>query len=347
MSKKAKEYTRLPGKKKGFVGGYNTLWLGKDHVLSIASKFFFEDYKRFYYGDIQSIITRETAYGKILTILLALLGGLFVLLAALIAGTGLVIFGILAGVTLLLLLINWLRGPTCLCHLYTAVQKEKLPSLNRLRTAQKAISLLRPLIEQAQGTLAPEASRAGASGRPPAEVAASVMESTVRAKIRAHGGFHGILFCVLLLDGLITAMDLFYNHIAITLSGSIMSMGAGALVIIALVKQHNTDMRGILRGITWGALGYLCFSFLVGYSLYMTTSMKHPEIVYNQLEVIKVISSLSLLDSSWLTGIYVFSIVCSSGIGISGLVLLRIFRRENLSSSGTSTTSHGEKAPPG
>lgn len=347
MSNKAKEYNRLPGKKRGFGGGYNTLWLGKDHLLSIASKVFFEDYKRFYYGDIQAIITRKTAQGKILTILLALLGGLFVLLAALIAEIGLVIFGILAGVTLLLLLINWLCGPTCLCHLYTEVQTEKLPSLNRLRTAQKAMNLLRPLIEQAQGTLTPEASRAEASGRPPAEATTSVIESTIRPKSREHGGFHGILFCVLLFDGLITAMDLFYNHIAITLLGSVIAMGAGACVIIALVKQHNADMTGALRGITWGALGYLCFSFFVGYSLYIIISMKNPAIMHNRWEVIKIISSMSPLDSSWLTGIYLFSIVCSSGIGISGLVSLRMFRRENQSSPVTSTTSQSEKAPLG
>ena len=327
------------------MGGYNTLWLGKDHVLSIDSKVFSEDYKRFYYGDIQAIITRKTAHGKILNILLALLGGLFVLLAALITEIGLVIFGILAGVTLFLLLINWLRGPTCLCHLYTAVQTEKLPSLNRLRDAQKAMNLLRPLIEQAQGTLAPEALRAEGSGRPQTEATTSVIESTIRPKSQEHGGFHGILFCGLLLDGLISAVDLFYNHIAITLLGGVIAMGVGACVIIALVKQYKSNMTGTLRGITWGALGYLFFSFLVGQSLYMIISMKNPEIMYNWWEVIKIVSSMSPLDSPWLTGNYIFSIVCTSGIGISGLVSLRMFRRKNQSSPVRSTTSHGEKAP--
>jgi hypothetical protein len=54
------------------------------------------------------------------------------------------------------LLINNLRGPTCACTLRTAVQTEELPSLCRLPKTRRILNLLRPLIAQAQGQLAPE-----------------------------------------------------------------------------------------------------------------------------------------------------------------------------------------------
>jgi hypothetical protein len=54
------------------------------------------------------------------------------------------------------LLINNLLGSTCACTLRTAVQIEDLPSLCRLPKTRRILNLLRPLIVQAQGQLAPE-----------------------------------------------------------------------------------------------------------------------------------------------------------------------------------------------
>lgn len=189
VSKKAKEYNRLPGKKRGPFWGYDTLWLGKDHLLRIDSKVFVENYKRFYYGDIQAIVTRKTAQGKILNILLGLLGGLFIFLAVQLGEIGLTVFGILAGLTLFSLLINWLRGPTCVCHLHTAVQTEKLPSLNRLRTTRKAMNRLRPLIEKAQGAITPEALQTKVLEWPRAETAKPRISPASQPRILTpHGG---------------------------------------------------------------------------------------------------------------------------------------------------------------
>ena len=76
MWKKKKIYRRLPGRKKGIIGIY-TLWQGPDHLLTIDSKRFSEDYKRFYYKDIQAIITRKTIHGKIQNLFLGIFYGLF------------------------------------------------------------------------------------------------------------------------------------------------------------------------------------------------------------------------------------------------------------------------------
>ncbi len=156
MSTVLKEYTRLPGKKKNFLIGYYGLWLGNDHMLYIFSRFGIEDYKRFYFKDIQAVLTRKTATGKIQNLILSIFCILFLLTALYLKGGWSVLNWTIAGLMAIFLVINWLRGPTCVSHLHTAVQTEKLHSLYRLKTAIKIMNRLRLLIEQAQGKLARE-----------------------------------------------------------------------------------------------------------------------------------------------------------------------------------------------
>ena len=155
MAKPEKEYRRLPGRGQS-LASIATLWLGRDHLLLVESTGFSESYKRFYYRDIQAIVLRTTATGRVTNLVLA------VLAAPLVAGMftssdGLFIFfGIMLGVLAALLLLNVALGPTSIGYLRTAVQTEKLGSLNRLRRARKALARIQPLIEQFQGTWSPE-----------------------------------------------------------------------------------------------------------------------------------------------------------------------------------------------
>jgi hypothetical protein len=351
MSKKQKEYKRLPGKGKSFVIGHSTLWLGKDHLLSIDSRRLSEDYKRFYYADIQSVITRKTAVGKIQNLFLALFFGFFTLLCMFTPEVWSIFFGVLAALLLLPLLIalltSLLRGPTCICHLQTAVQTEKLPSLNRLKTCRKAMSLLMPLIEQAQGRLTPEQSKADTSVLPHAEAAASGVNPALQTQRDEHGGFHEILFYLLLFYCLLTCMDLFYNHVAITLLGTVIGMGIGVFVIIALVRQYGSNMKSAVRGLTWGTLVYMVFSFLLGYIHYISIVVNNPEVINNQWALIKIFSSQSPWNSPWLTGLYSFSIVCSFTVGLSGLILLRKSCRLDRLSHAVPTTFATRQVPLG
>ncbi|MCD4716362.1 MAG: hypothetical protein K8R45_06430 [Desulfobacterales bacterium] len=327
MPKKQKPYKRLPGKKKNFLGGLNTLWLGADHMLSIDSKRVSEDYKRFYYTDIQSVVTRKTIRGKIQNLFLGLFCGLLTLLAVLIGGSWVIFFGIMAGLFFLILLFNWLLGPTCECHLRTAVQIEKLPSLNRLRSVRKAMARLKPLIEKAQGTLTPEAIEENALKDARQATSPFATSKAPKALRHEHGSFHSILFCLLLAWGLFAVIFISYNHVAVTLLSSAITMATGVFVIIALVKQHESDMKDSVRAITWTTLGFVCIDFFLSYILFFVTMVKHPEAVRNQWELFKAFSSLSPMDSPWLMGIAVFSVVCSFTLGVSGLISLKGFRQ--------------------
>jgi len=159
------EYQRLTRARRratmGFAAyaGFASLWLGKDHMLCIESTGYTEEYKRFYYRDIQAIIIRRTNYRLIWSLIVAvpLLVFVFCAMGSSSSGEiGLAVFlGIIAGMLGIILFLNLIYGPTVRCYLKSAVQTEELPSLNRLRRVRKAMVRLRPLIAAAQGQLAP------------------------------------------------------------------------------------------------------------------------------------------------------------------------------------------------
>jgi archaellum biogenesis protein FlaJ (TadC family) len=127
-----------------------TLWLGKDHLLYISAGIFVEDYKRFYFRDIQSLIIYKTNYWKVWNIVLACLGAMFLIMAIFFADTEAMIAGIMASLLSSILAFNLIKGPTCAAHIQTAVQKEKLHCMVRIKKAQKIMDSVKPLILSVQ-----------------------------------------------------------------------------------------------------------------------------------------------------------------------------------------------------
>lgn len=153
-------YTRLPGKglrREGFVAltrTWCTLWIADDHLLSVDNHLFSEDYKRFYFRDIQAIIMAKTRRGAVWNAILGTMVALWLLIMfRQNSMEGRIAWVVVAAIFLVLLLINVLRGTTCRCQLITAVHQETLPSLNRLTTANKVLDILRQRIRQAQRDL--------------------------------------------------------------------------------------------------------------------------------------------------------------------------------------------------
>jgi hypothetical protein len=147
--------------------GQSSLWLGPDHLLCIDSTGFTENYKRFYFRDIQAFIVRKTDGYKYWSLGLCIVGFFFAFMAALTRDSvGRIVLLSIAGFFWLCMLLNLLLGPTTVCYLQTAVQNELLPSIHRLRKARKVLNVLRPLIVSAQGELAPGEIAARFSGTP-------------------------------------------------------------------------------------------------------------------------------------------------------------------------------------
>jgi hypothetical protein len=149
MARTAHPYRRLPGTGSGVLES-TRLYLGADHLLQVASSGFTERYRRFYFRDIQSITLRKSMHGKVWNIICVLVAFLPGVLAQGASGAARFAWWSVAGIFLLLLALNILRGPTCVCQIRTAVQTRALPSLNRLRRASRVLAQLRPLIAAAQ-----------------------------------------------------------------------------------------------------------------------------------------------------------------------------------------------------
>lgn len=147
-------YIKLPGKHSG-VFVLTTLWEGEDHLLLVDSNRMSESYRRFFYRDIQAFAICETAKGHITSGVLASLALPLGIPAFFVGFNAGVVLGALAVLFLLLALINYLRGPTCLCTVQTAVQNHRITSLNRVRVARKVLGLIQPKIEAAQAAPPP------------------------------------------------------------------------------------------------------------------------------------------------------------------------------------------------
>jgi len=132
-----------------------SLWLGSDHVLSIDSASYSEEYKRFYFRDIQAFFICPTARRAIWNGILAALLIMHVLVFGWFGASATTLL-IVAVVLATPLALNNLSGPACKVYLRTAVQVEELPSLGRIRRAHRVLDLIRPLIAAVQGPLSRE-----------------------------------------------------------------------------------------------------------------------------------------------------------------------------------------------
>lgn len=252
------------------------LWLGRDHLLVVESDGYREYYRRFRYEDIQALTVRKTAEGKIVS---AVAGGI----AAIFIAMGLAVWNP-GGTTFLLIIggmfgvaaaINFFRGPTCECHLRTAVQTENLVTLGRLRPALKALELLRPRVVAAQGELTVEEMYAkaqealfAAAEDPDAPPVIGTIPVTPQPVVKPpprpyRSRVHFILFCLLVADLPLTAW-----HLAVPESNAVEMASWGlflttvGLLIAALVKQNNTDLSPALKRITWTTLIVQGLSFI-------------------------------------------------------------------------------------
>jgi len=180
-----KEYVRLTRAKPRarfavISSGSSSLWLGKDHLLCIDTSGYTENYKRFYFRDIQAFIIRKTDRYKWWCIVTGVMAAGCLFTGALTSElTVRYILDIVGGLFGLVFLIHLALGPTSICQLRTAVQIEELPSLNRLRRSRKMLDRVRPLIIAAQGALTPEEISSGVRQSPAVEPGAESRTSNL------------------------------------------------------------------------------------------------------------------------------------------------------------------------
>lgn len=149
------EYRKLPGKRRGFLN-VSSVWAGPDHLLLVRGSRFREEYKRFYYRDVQAIAVARAPRFHVSTRALAAVFVWSVLFAMTRLSAPLVPYAGALGLAGLLLAFAWayVSGrESCRCRIYTAVSSDELPSVYRIWAAQKFLTAVQPLIAQVQGTI--------------------------------------------------------------------------------------------------------------------------------------------------------------------------------------------------
>ena len=146
-------YVQLPGTYRGFLRKAS-LWEGADHILSVSGTRFNEEYRRFYYRDIQALLLEKRARSGSIGWWIILLAILVVSLIATVAKDPPYSWIALVVSSLLLVIrLDLTFRRSCRCTLQTAVSREQLPSLIRRTPAQAAIARLQSRISAEQGDL--------------------------------------------------------------------------------------------------------------------------------------------------------------------------------------------------
>ena len=163
--------SRLPGraiKHFGWAMQRHQLWMAEEYLLSREITILQEDVRRYYYRDIQAIVSTPTrtwiTCSWLAGALLVFLVGCGILAAVMGSPVAVALAAITGSVPLVILLGNLILGPSCKTTLYTAAADAPLFSLGRRRAADRAIARLLPFIEAAQRGMTPQAGATSAAG---------------------------------------------------------------------------------------------------------------------------------------------------------------------------------------
>jgi hypothetical protein len=160
------KYRRLPGRRRGLIRGAS-VWLGEDHLLSVKSLRIREDYKRFYFRDIQASAVARAPRFHIST-RSGLIGALWLIAYAFARLAP--VFESILWVLAALLVIAWIvisARFSCRCRIQTAVSRDELPSLYRTWTAKKFLAKVEPRIAEVQGATPANWAEAAEAQTPP------------------------------------------------------------------------------------------------------------------------------------------------------------------------------------
>jgi hypothetical protein len=233
-------YTKLTPTKRN-IFGYTQLWRAPDHILLLISSQFAEDYKRFAFSDIQSIVITELP-SRVMPQVVMILAALawmcfwFAIHIAFFKWT----FLVTGALALLYPIIDIARGPRCRCYLQTRVSKEFLGPVSRMKIARSFLATVRPLIENVQGALLPEQLAT-------AETPYAPWEPPPPELVSAPGYVPEFLFAVFLVNAALIWASLQFPKVQ-EISGVLINLLLAELmlIVVALVRRKGRDPRVII-----------------------------------------------------------------------------------------------------
>jgi len=336
MKKKQKLYTKLPGvTHKNF--GKHTLWQGKDHLLLMYSNGMSEDYKRFYYKDILGIVVTKTRKAAATA---SIILGLFLLTAFFSwkiwvhnQEPASAFLGVTAFVFLAFLLSLIIKGPSCECRIITAVQNENLKAVTLIRHAKKLMAILKPIILEAQGSMAPVdvgdamvslvEKQSALELSKPAYQSGQTLELIDNTKPRKL--FHLAMFSGLICYGIMVGLSLTQRTMLLVSLANIFLFIAGLSSAGALTVQAKSQLIPSLKKMAWAGLIFVLIAFVQSYGemmvfFFIKSVQGQPPV--GQADMFRHYYSLRPLDFPVVKVAECLKIFAAAAIGIPGLFLL-------------------------
>jgi len=320
----ASSYRKLPGRgrKSGFlhsIGRSCSLWHTDDHLLLVESNGITETYRRFYFKDIQAVVIQRTNFSRNFNYT----AGLILVASVIIYFSNAARHGFLDSALLFILIIslislalNYFMGASCICRIITTVHDEEIPSLKRLGNAMRAKNVIDNACAALQGTLSEEdiltkpiPSRQGAA-RP----GASKMLKPFT------GMYHTLTFATVFVQGLLLGLDIINHHSVYNYIQILFGSTASILIIIALLKQHDSDAPLMIKTIMWTTIAFICLSTLMIFGAKMPQMMEQAMI--SQYDMYKSMANISPNDSKAVYWSYVISFLGYTVFGAAGLLYM-------------------------
>jgi len=268
-----------------------SLWLGPDHLLEIETAGFLlafsETYRRIDLRNIQAVTYARTSSWIWLSVVLGLLalGGVTIdVLVARSRETDLwplvLMISIVAAICFAALVVNLVKGPSCVCKVQTAVQIRNLRPVSRLRVAERLVQTILPLCIAHQGgeSVTAEAIQSSAAApqshgyRPP--VGAVPMPAVHLKTPWAGAKIVTIATVLLVVSGAVTIASLFFESATVFTLNWMLALAAYVASIAALVKAMRFEMPIALKSSLWGAMVAFVLSLVSAFGLFVWATME-------------------------------------------------------------------------
>lgn len=326
-------YKKFPGKKRKLFGS-DRLWVGHDHLLLVESTGISEEYKRFYYKDVQAInlVKTKKAYylSLVFGILLLISAGacVFSMMDAKLGPAG--FFGIIAIVFAVFIIRLWLGRGITNCWMYSSVQKEKLTPVNTIKKAETFYSIVMPRIEKAQGSLSKEVletqkQRVESGGVGTTDKLLS--RNAKKTPVTISTIFHQILFFLFLILGVMSIFCLYNRSAGMLLFAGLVFMLTVIFNVISLARQAGSSLPNSLKNITIASIVFVAVAGIAGYFEYMFFLVSMGDaflrVSHNQWEMLRLVAQVSPFDYPVLLAIDIVTISFSFILGCFGLLFVR------------------------
>ncbi len=227
------QYRKLAGAS-GFLVRYR-LWLGADHVLAVRTALFWEEYRRFYFRDIQALVLTEVENSGVYWGYL--IAGMAAVFALFLGFNGHPVYAVLAGIIALIVFLITYSVPNCRVFVKTQVSWEHLRSLKRLEKAREAVAALRHEVEMVQGAYSAT------------EAVGPVIESTRPPTIIRHCDprLHLALFVAMIAAFVIVPVRMRWTSDIVDIISAGVVVGVIILGLAAAIRQHGSDVAKAVR----------------------------------------------------------------------------------------------------